>query len=75
VSSKLLEERQAEMRQRRLQERANRKKHQFALERKDVSGAWHTAPDESQVESEPLEKTRRVGDRKTSERQYDRQPR
>jgi hypothetical protein len=56
--SKLLEERQAEMRERKLQERANRKKHQFALERKDVSFGWDTATDELQVESEPLEKTR-----------------
>ena len=54
MSSKLLEDRQAEMRERMLQERANRKKHQFALEPK----GWDTAPEEPQVESEPLEKTR-----------------
>jgi hypothetical protein len=48
VSSKLLEERQAEMRERMLQEGANRKKQQFALERKDVS--FDTAADEPQAE-------------------------
>jgi hypothetical protein len=58
VSSKLLEERQAEMRQRRLQEKANRKKHQFALEPKGVSFSRNAAPDEPQVESESLEKAR-----------------
>lgn len=68
--SKLLEERQAEMRERMLQESANRKNHQFALEPKSVNFGWETAPDEPQVESEPLEKTRvEFGDRKTSERQ------
>ena len=57
MSSKLLEERQAEMHERMLQERANRKKDQFALEPKRVSIAWDTAP-KPQAESEPLEKTR-----------------
>jgi hypothetical protein len=46
LSSKLLEDRQAEMRERLLQERTNRKKHQFALEPKSASVAWDTAPDE-----------------------------
>jgi len=58
VSSKLLEDRQAEMRERMLQETANRKRHQFALEPKDISFGWDTGPDEPQFESEPLEKTR-----------------
>src|SRR5262245_3811341 len=58
VSSKLLEERQAEMRQRRLQERANRKKHQFVLEPKSIGVGWDTAQQEPQVESERLERTR-----------------
>jgi len=58
VSSKLLEDRQAEMRHRMLQETANRKKHQFAVDAKGVSIGFDTAPDEPQVESEPLEKAR-----------------
>jgi hypothetical protein len=57
VSSKLLEDRQAEMRQRMLQERANRKKNQFALEPKGAGFGLHTALDEPQLESEPLEKS------------------
>jgi hypothetical protein len=58
VISKLLGDRQAEMRQRMLQETASRKKHQFALEPKCVSLGWDSAPDERNVESEPLEKAR-----------------
>ena len=57
VSSNLLEERQVEMRQRMLQERAHRKKHQLAREPKGVM-RWDTSADKPQVESEPLEKTR-----------------
>jgi hypothetical protein len=70
VSSKLLDDRQAEMRQRMLQETANRKKNQFGLEPKVVNHGWHTTLDEPEIESEPLEKTHVEAALKTSEGQY-----
>ena len=75
MSSKLLEDRQAEMRERMLQETANRKRHQFALEPKDISFGWDTGQTNLSLNQNHLKNARRVGDRKTSERQYNCQPR